>query len=401
MAAILTRPASIAYSTGRRPAEGVSPAGARPERSDMNVPLLDLKAQYLPLRGEILEAIQQVVDSCQVINGPAVRQLEEAVASYCHGKAAVGVSSGTDAILLSLMALGIGRGDEVITTPYTFFATVGCIWRVGAKPVFVDIEPATYNIDPVRVAAAVTPRTKAIIPVHLYGQMADMDALMAVANRHGLYVIEDAAQSIGATSNGRQAFSMGTVGCLSFYPSKNLGAIGDAGMVVTTDADLGAKLAVFRQHGENRRYYHRYVGGNFRMDTVQAAVLLVKLAHLDRWTAGRRANAARYDELLAGTDAIVRPHVAAGNVSIYNQYVVRVNDRDTVQARLKDRGVATAIYYPLSLHEQECFAALGYKRGDFPQSEKAAAETLALPIYPELTDEQLVYVATSLKESAR
>ena len=226
-----------------------------------------------------------------------------------------------------------------------------------------------------------------------------MDALTAIAVRHGLYGIEDAAQSIGATCKGRQACSMGTVGCLSFYPSKNLGAAGDAGMVVTTDADLGAKLAAFRQHGENRRYYHQYVGGNFRMDTVQAAVLLVKLAHLDRWTAGRRANAARYDELLAGTEAIVRPRVAAGNVSIYNQYIVRVPNRDAVQASLKDKGVATAIYYPLSLHEQECFASLGHKRGDFPESEKAAAETLALPIYPELTDEQLVYVAASLKES--
>ena len=364
----------------------------------MNVPLLDIKAQYLPLRDEILEAVRQVIDSCQVINGPAVKQFEEAVARYCQGKAAVGVSSGTDAILMALMAMGIGRGDEVITTPYTFFATVGCIWRVGAKPVFVDIDPVTYNIDPARVAAAVTPRTKAIIPVHLYGQMADMDALMAIASRHGLYVIEDAAQSIGASSKGRQACSMGTVGCLSFYPSKNLGAAGDAGMVVTNDAELGAKLAVFRQHGENRRYYHQYVGGNFRMDTVQAAVLLVKLAHLDKWTAGRRANAARYDSLLAGAGGIVCPKVTAGNFSIYNQYIVRVSNRDAVQAKLKDKGVATAIYYPLSLHEQECFASLGHKRGDFPASEKAAAETLALPIYPELTDEQLVYVATSLKE---
>ena len=364
----------------------------------MNVPLLDLKAQFAAIKDEIMPALEAVMESQYFINGPEVKQLEEAVAEYSECKVGVGVSSGSDALLISLMALGIGAGDEVITTPYTFFATVGSIWRTGARPVFVDIEPDTYNIDPARIEAAVTEKTKAIMPVHLFGQMAEMEAIMGIAEKHGLYVIEDAAQSIGSTHKGRKAGSMGTVGCFSFFPSKNLGGMGDGGMVVTNDAELGEKLAVFRNHGSKPKYYHKWVGGNFRLDTLQAAGLLVKLKHLDDWSARRRANAARYDELFANIDEVVTPIIRDCNVSIYNQYVIRMSQRDDLQAFLKNQGIGTAVYYPLSLHEQECFRPLGHKRGDFPESEKAADETLALPIYPELTDEQIDYVVGKVKE---
>jgi dTDP-4-amino-4,6-dideoxygalactose transaminase len=358
---------------------------------------LDLKAQYATLRDEMRKAIDAVMESQYFINGPAVGQLEQAVAAYSGAKAAVGVSSGTDALIAALMSLEIGDGDEVVTTPYTFFATAGSIWRVGAKPVFVDIEPDTFNIDAAKIEAVITGRTKAIMPVHLFGAMADMDPIMAIAKRHGLYVIEDAAQAIGAQYKGRKAGAIGTAGCFSFFPSKNLGGLGDGGMIVTQDAALADRLAQCRNHGSKPQYFHKWVGGNFRLDTLQAAGLLVKLPHLDAWSAKRRANAQRYDELLAGIDEVTTPAVRDFNVSIYNQYCIRVPRRDELQQHLKDAGVGTAIYYPLSLHHQECFATLGYGKGDFPASEAAAAESLALPIYAELTDEQLRHVAGQIK----
>jgi len=364
----------------------------------MKVPLLDLKAQYATIRDEIMPVIEEVMASQCFINGPAVAELEQAVAEYSNCAVGVGVSSGTDALLMSLMTLGVGAGDEVITTPYTFFATVGSIWRTGAKPVFVDIDPETYNIDPARIAAAVTDRTKAIIPVHLYGQMADMDPIMAIAAEHDLAVIEDAAQAIGAQYKGRKAGQIGTMGCFSFFPSKNLGGLGDGGMVVTTDAELGAKLAVFRNHGSQTKYYHEYVGGNFRLDTIQAAGLLIKLRYLDNWSAKRRANAETYNGLFADRDDIVTPVIREHNVSAINQYVIRVPRRNELREHLRANDIGCEIYYPLSLHQQECFADLGYKRGDFPESEAAADQTIALPIYPELTDEQIHHVADTIKE---
>jgi len=377
----------------------------------MQVPLLDLKAQYATIRDEMMQAVEAVMASQYFILGPAVKELEAAVAAYSGCKAAVGVSSGTDALLAALMTLGIGSDlpacrtgrtcpgcPEVITTPYTFFATAGTIWRAGARPVFVDIDPVTFNIDAGKVAAAVTERTRAIMPVHLFGQMADMDPIMAVAREHKLHVIEDAAQAIGATYKGRRAGSVGTIGCFSFYPSKNLGGLGDGGMCVTRDEALADRLVQCRNHGSQPSYYHKWVGGNFRLDAIQAAGLLVKLRHLDAWSARRRANAARYDELFAGFEPVVAPKVAGGNVSIYNQYVIRVPRRDELRAFLKAQGVGTEVYYPVSMHQQECFAGLGYKAGDFPESERAAAESLALPIYPELTDEQLAHVAGTIRQ---
>ena len=364
----------------------------------MDVPLLDLRAQFATIRSEVMRAIEAVMESQRFINGPEVQELEERIAAYCGCEVAVGVSSGTDALLVSLMSLGIGPGDEVITTPYTFFATAGSIWRVGARPVFVDIEPDTYNIDAHRIEAAVTEKTRAIMPVHLFGQMADMDAMLEVASRHGLAVIEDAAQSIGATCNGRQAGSLGTIGCFSFFPSKNLGALGDGGMVVTRDAALGEKLRQCRSHGSSPKYYHSWVGGNFRLDTIQAAALIVKLRHLEAWHSARRANAARYDELFADVSEIVTPSVRRDRCSVFNQYVIRVPRAADCREFLKQKGIGCEVYYPLSLHEQECFAPLGYRKGDFPESEKAATQTIALPIYPELTEQQIEYVATKLKE---
>jgi len=364
----------------------------------MQVPLLDLKAQYATIKDELMPAIQAVMDSQYFINGPEVKALEAAVAEYSGCVGGVGVSSGTDALLASLMTLGIGSGDEVITTPYTFFATAGSIWRAGAKPVFVDIEPDTFNIDASKIAAAVTERTKAIMPVHLFGQVADMDPIMAIATQHNLVVIEDAAQAIGAAQNGVKAGAIGTVGCFSFFPSKNLGGMGDGGMVVSRDPALIERLTQCRNHGSKPKYYHKWVGGNFRLDTLQAAGLLVKLRHLDDWSAGRRANAAKYGQLFAGFEPVVTPVIREYNVSIYNQYVIRVPRRDDLMAFLKDKGVGTVVYYPLSLHQQECFKALGYADGDFPESERAAATSLALPIYPELADEQIEYVAAQIKE---
>jgi dTDP-4-amino-4,6-dideoxygalactose transaminase len=363
----------------------------------MNVPMLDLKEQFAAIRDEVLEAIIPILDAQQCVNGPAVVELESAVAEFCGASAAVGLSSGTDALIVSLMGLDIGAGDEVITTPFTFFGTAGSIWRTGAKPVFVDIDPVTFNIDPAKIAAAITPKTKAIMPVHLYGQMADMDAIMSIAAEHGLSVIEDAAQSIGAASDGRKACSMGTVGCLSFYPTKNLGGIGDGGMVVTNDVDLAEKIRKLRQHGETTRYHHKYVGGNFRLDTLQAATLLIKLKYLDSWAAGRDANAAIYNDKLAGLGAVVTPAISAGNESVYNQYVIRAERRDELQKHLADNTVGCGVYYPLGLHEQECFASLGYVHGDFPETERAAEQVLALPIYPELKPEQVAFAAETIR----
>ncbi len=367
------------------------------KKTDMQVPLLDLKGQFAALKGEIMPALEQVLDSQYMINGPAVKQFEQEVAAYCDCRDAVGVSSGSDALLASLMALCVGPGDEVITTPYTFFATAGAIWRVGAKPVFVDIEPDTFNIDASQLEQAVTDKTRAILPVHLFGQMADMDAIMAVAAKHELAVVEDAAQSIGSTYKGRKAGSLGTVGCFSFFPSKNLGGAGDGGMITTQDEELAEKLRVFRNHGSKPKYYHKFVGGNFRLDTLQAAYLSVKLKHLDDWSAGRRRNAALYDQLFADCEQVVTPTIREHNETIYNQYVIRVPKRDELREHLKAANIGCEVYYPLSLHEQECFAYLGHKRGDFPESEKAADESLALPVYPELTEAQVRYVVGEVK----
>jgi dTDP-4-amino-4,6-dideoxygalactose transaminase len=364
----------------------------------MQVPFLDLKAQYVTIREELLPALEAVLDSQQFAIGPAVVELEKQIAAYSSCASAVGVSSGSDALLVSLMALDIGPGDEVIVPSFTFFATAGSVWRLGARPAFVDIEPDTYNIDPAAVAAAVTERTKAILPVHLYGQMAEMDAILDVAHRHKLHVIEDTAQSIGATYKGKRACSLGTTGCLSFYPTKNLGGIGDGGMVLTQDPELAMKVTWLRIHGSGgNSYFHKYVGGCFRLDNLQAAALGVKFKHLEAWTDKRRAHAQRYDELLSGCDEIVRPVSRPYNRHIYNLYVIRARRRNDLQTYLKEQGVGTAIYYPLPLHQQECFELLGYKRGDLPVSERAAEEVLALPIYPELTDAQLLYVAEKIK----
>lgn len=358
---------------------------------DRKVPLLDLQAQYRPLRSELLAAIERVCDSQRFIMGPDVEALERELAAALEVGHAVGVSSGTDAILASLMALGIGPGDEVVTSTYSFFATAGCVARVGATPVFVDIDQETYNVDAGAVARALTPRTRAIIPVHLYGLCADMDPLLAAAAAAGVPVIEDACQAIGARYKGRQAGSMGAAGCFSFFPSKNLGAFGDGGLVVTNDAALARELRLLRNHGAEPKYYHERIGGNFRLDSLQAAVLRVKLPHLPRWTEMRRANAQRYHERFAASDiaaTVGLPMEPAGYHHIFNQYIVRVPERDRVRERLSAAGIATEIYYPVPFHLQECFAPLGHARGAFPRAEAAADASLALPIYGELTPQQ-------------
>ncbi len=362
----------------------------------MKVPLLDLKAQYEPIKDVIEKAMAEVIESQHFIMGPQVKACEEAIARYSQCAHGVGVSSGTDALLIALMAENIGPGDEVITTPYTFFATAGSIARLGAKPVFVDIDPVTYNIDPKKIEQKVTKRTKIIIPIHLYGQMADMDPIMEIARKHKLIVIEDGAQAIGAEYKGKRAGSIGEYGCFSFFPSKNLGCFGDGGMVVTNDPARAEKLAVLRAHGSKPKYYHKIIGGNFRLDTLQAAIVAVKLAHLDNWSAGRQANARRYDRLfekagLTKGGLVVLPQVKTSR-HIFNQYIMRTQRRDDLIAFLKKNDVGCEIYYPVPMHLQECFSYLGHRRGDFPESEKAAGETLALPIYPELTDEQAGYV---------
>ena len=363
----------------------------------MQVPLLDLRAQYAQIKDEIVPAVQAVLESQDCCNGQAVREFEQQVAEYSDTAEAVGMSNGTDALLCSLMTLGIGCGDEVITTTFTFFATAGTIIRTGAKPVLVDIDPDTYNIDPAKIAAAITDKTRAIMPVHLYGQMADMDAIMAIAKKHDLHVIEDAAQAIGADQNGRKAGSIGETGCLSFYPTKNLGAMGDAGMVLTQDSELAGRLRATMIHGGSKQYHHEWVGGNFRMDSIQGAVLSVKLRHLDSWTAARQANAARYNELFADCPAVTTPTLMQGNTHIYHQYVIRTPRRDQLAEHLRAQQIACGIYYPLCLHQQPCFKDLGYAVGDFPESERATTEVLALPVCPEISSEQVEHVADEIK----
>lgn len=365
--------------------------------SQLQVPLLDLKAQYAGLREEMTAAVEEVLESQIFINGPKVRELEEAIARQCDCAGAVGVSSGTDALLCALMVLGIGPGDEVITTPYSFFATAGSIWRTGARPVFVDIDPETFNIDVSRIEAAITSKTKAVMPVHLFGQTADLDPIVEICRRRELHLIEDAAQAIGSTYRGRQAGSIGTIGCFSFFPTKNLGGLGDGGIVTSQDPELLERLYLCRNHGATRTYFHSTVGGNFRLDALQAAGLLVKLPHLESWSAGRRANAALYDSLFEGAPGITTPTVREHNVSIYNQYAIRVQDRDALLEHLREVGIGCAIYYPLGLHQQECFAELGYRAGDFPETERAAATSLALPIYSELTEEQIRQVGETVR----
>jgi len=362
-----------------------------PDSPGPTVPLLDLQAQYQPLRGELLAAIERVCDSQRFILGPEVDQLEAELVRELETQHAVTVSSGTDALLAVLMALGLGSGDEVITTTYSFFATAGCISRVGATPVFVDVLPETFNIDPDGVRAALTPRTRAVIAVHLYGLCADMDPLLDISRAAGIPLVEDAAQAIGARYGDRQAGTMGKAGCFSFFPSKNLGAFGDAGLVTTGDDELGREVALLRNHGAEPKYMHKRIGGNFRLDALQAAVLRVKLPHLPAWTSGRRRNAARYEELFSGSpgrDLVVRPVEPPGFHHIYNQYVIRVPDRDRVRTELAGRGIGTEVYYPVPFHLQECFAGLGYRRGAFPHSERSADTSLALPIYAELTEAQ-------------
>ncbi len=383
-----------------------------------NVPLLDLKAQFAQIRAEVMPVIDQVCASQLFILGEHVRGLEEEVARYCGASAGVGVSSGTDALLLALMALKLGRGDEVITPPFTFFATAGTIARVGARPVFCDIDPATFNLSPAALQAFIDRhcmvrgdglinretggRVKALMPVHLYGQSADMDPLMEIARRHSLRVIEDAAQAIGTEyKNGARAGSIGDIGCFSFFPSKNLGAFGDAGLCATNDADLAESMRVLRVHGGKPKYFHAVIGGNFRIDELQAAVLRVKLKYLDGWTESRRGNAAYYDAAFAEAalgSRFLTPPAIPGCRHIFNQYVVRARNRDALKKFLGERGIGTEIYYPVPLHLQECFAYLGYRAVDFPQSERAAAETLALPVYPELQQAQLAQVVAAVAE---
>jgi dTDP-4-amino-4,6-dideoxygalactose transaminase len=397
---------------------------ARPKSQP--VPLLDLRAQYVTIREELREAMDRVAESQHFILGPEVEKLEREVAAYSQCEFGIGVSSGSDALLVVLMAIGLKPGDEVVTTPYTFFATVGAISRLGAKPVLVDIDPLTYNIDPSALEAAITERTRAIIPVHLYGQMAEMDPIMEVAQRHNLCVIEDAAQAIGSEYKGRRAGSIGHYGCFSFFPSKNLGGFGDGGMVTTNDPELADRIKLLRNHGYRPKYYNKVVGGNFRLDALQAAVLGVKLKYLDQWTEARQRNAAHYRRLFAeaelsispellsqvdrGTEAsgrtsqlsemagVVLPVEATDRRHIYNQFVIRCGRRDELMAHLKKRDIGTEIYYPVPMHLQECFADLNYAAGDFPLSESAAEETLALPIYPELTEEMMATVVDAVAD---
>ena len=370
----------------------------------MKLPLLDLKIQYAPLRDETLKSLNDILDSQYFIGGKYVSKLEEDIAAYSGVKHAIGVSSGTDALVASLMGCGIyrspldeGAADEVVLPAYTFFATAGSVWRCGARPVFADIDPDTYNISPDSVAEKITERTKAVMPVHLYGQCADMDAILKTAKTHNLAVIEDGAQAIGASQNGVKVGGFGNCAGLSFFPSKNLGGLGDGGMVITNDDKLAVKIREIRNHGMEPKYYHKHVGGNFRLDAIQAAGLLAKLPHLDDWGRMRAENAAVYNAAFADVDEIKTPVIKPYNKSIYNQYIISVPNRDALLAHLREREIGCEIYYPVPLHLQECFAALGYKKGDFPNAEYAAEHTLALPIYPELTREQLEYVAAEVK----
>jgi dTDP-4-amino-4,6-dideoxygalactose transaminase len=365
----------------------------------VTVPLLDLKAQYTPLRPALLEAVTRVCDSQRFIGGPEVEGLERELSDTLGYPHALGLSSGTDAVLAALMALGIGPGDEVITPTYSFFATAGCVVRVGATPVLVDSENDTFNVDTRAVIAAITPRTKAIIPVHLFGQPAEMAPIMAEAGKRGIPVIEDAAQAIGCTYHGKAVGTIGAVGCFSFFPSKNLGAFGDAGFVTATDDRIAKTLRLIRTHGMEPKYYHHIVGANFRIDAMQAAVLRVKLPHLASWTAGRQQNAARYRALFAAAQLgdVSLPVEAPQRTHIYNQFVIRVPKRDQLRAHLDQQGIGTEVYYPVPFHLQECFENLGYPKGAFPVAEAQAADSLALPIYPELTEAQQSAVVNAVR----
>jgi dTDP-4-amino-4,6-dideoxygalactose transaminase len=366
-------------------------------KGTQGVPLLDLKAQYATIREDIDAAVHRVFETARFIGGPDVSGLEEEVARYSQCAHAVGVASGTDALLLSLWALGVGPGDEVITTAYSFFASAGVITNNGATPVFVDIDPRTYNLDPLKLEAAFTPRTKAVIAVSLYGQCCDLPAIKAVCDRHQVYLIEDAAQSIGSEWAGKRSGSMTDFGCFSFFPSKNLGGAGDGGMVVAQNAEFADRVKMLREHGSRPKYYHSMVGTNSRLDALQAAILRVKLKHLDRWSEARAKNAALYNQLFEGSRA-VRPYHDPHTRHIYNQYVLRVPKRDELRKHLTDRSIGNEVYYPVPLHLQKCFASLGYKEGDMPIAESAAKETIALPIYPELAEEQIRHVAATVRE---
>lgn len=373
----------------------------------MKVPLLDLKAQYSKIREEVRNSIDEVCDSQYFILGPKVEEFENRVAAYSGAGYGVGVSSGTDALLISLMAVDLKPGDEVITTPFTFFATGGVISRLNARPVFVDIDPDSFNIDPSRIEKAVNSKTRAVMPVHLFGQCADMDPIMDISRRHNLCVIEDAAQSIGAEYKGRRSGSIGHFGCFSFFPSKNLGGFGDGGMVVTNDDTLNDKLKILRVHGSKPKYYHSFVGGNFRLDAIQAAVLDVKLNYLDEWSEGRRRNALYYEKAFQASGLVEKglvktpppAYLNSGdkNFHIYNQFTLRVKHRDALKAWLNESGVGAEIYYPVPLHMQACYRDLGYRGGDFPHSEKAAEEAISIPVYPELTEDMKDYVVRTIK----
>jgi dTDP-4-amino-4,6-dideoxygalactose transaminase len=377
----------------------------------IKIPMLDLKAQYSAIRDEIKQAVDEVLELQQFILGPRVSKLEEEMARYSGCRYALGVSSGTDAILVALMALDVGHGDIVATTPYTFFATAGCIARLGARPLFADIDPVTFNIDPESLDRLLSSlpkdelqRVKAVIPVHLFGQMADMEKIVPICRKYGLKIIEDAAQAIGSEciigGERRRAGGIGDIGCFSFFPSKNLGGIGDGGMVTTNDPALYERMKLLRAHGSQPKYYHRIIGGNFRLDEIQAAALLVKLKYLDAWTEKRKRNAGIYDSLLGGLAGrgFRAPKALPGYRHIYNQYCIRIHDRDRLKSYLAENGVSTEIYYPVPMHMQECFAYLGYSAGHFPEAEAAAAESLALPVYPEMKAEELEYVANLIKK---
>jgi dTDP-4-amino-4,6-dideoxygalactose transaminase len=366
---------------------------------EMQVPLLDLAAQYAPIRDAVVEAVTRVVDTQKFILGPEVEAFEAEVAAYLGARHAIGVSSGTDALLVAMMALDLGPGDEVIVPAYSFFATAGCVSRTGATPVLVDIDPVSCNIDVAAVRSAITPRTRAIVPVHLYGQAADMAPLLALAAEHGLEIIEDAAQAIGATLDGRALGTFGRFGCFSFYPSKNLGAAGDAGLVTVADDEMAARVRLLRVHGAQRTYHHEKVGGNFRMAAIQAAVLRVKLHHLEAWTEARRRNADRYRSLFASiapAAPVQLPVELPGRRHIYNQFVIRAARRDALRDHLRTHGVGCEVYYPVPFHMQPCFASLGVPAGALPVSERAAAETLALPVYSELDEAQQRYVVETI-----
>ncbi|OGP82020.1 MAG: transcriptional regulator [Deltaproteobacteria bacterium RBG_16_54_11] len=376
----------------------------------MKVQFLDLKAQYSKIKKDIDQAVAEVISEQHFILGPKVEALEETIAAYSSARYGIGVASGSDALALSLLALGIGSGDEVITTPFTFFATAGSVSKVGAKPVFVDIDPKTYNLDPGQIEERITSATKAVMPVHLFGQCADMEPINDLARRHNLWIIEDAAQAIGSdykkdSAPSQRAGSIGDVGCFSFYPSKNLGGFGDGGMVTTNDDELAQRLKLLRVHGASSKYYYQSIGVNSRLDALQAAVLLAKFRYLEEWTDKRRENAAYYNQLFEEsahqTLGIELPSVQYNNRHIYNQYVIRVPQRDEIREFLTHEGIGTDVYYPLPLHLQGCYRDLGYKEGDFPHAEKAAQDTLALPIYPELTGEQQEYVVSKVAEFFR